>query len=300
MKTSILVLFLLWALVINTKAQTALNEQAVFLSRVTFSDPSYITFRGGIGTIENLTYEVNFAPDFLVSFKKYPNLGLELTPQIILRMFEQHSHPVRTPSYMPKGTLYYRLQSKASKGRELIPFLTIGHHSNGQEGEFYNPDGSINKLNGSFSSNYGTIGLAVNNPVHLSLNPVQSFKASFCYYEIYQPVLRSLYGKIRLHADLESSFVFSKNNDESMPMSRHKSQITSKLRLGWIASDLIHASNLDFKRVIFDWTLAYQPPFVNRLSLFTRLYYGQDYYNIHFERTMKLVQFGILINDFKF
>jgi hypothetical protein len=106
-----------------------------------------------------------------------------VTPMVRLRMFDEASNPVRTPSYMPKGTLQLaRLrnladpkasQSVYSRGPmemllvELIPF---GHHSNGQNNCLFQPRasrpgdacvepasrdaGAVNSIDGSFSTNY--------------------------------------------------------------------------------------------------------------------------------------------------
>ena len=110
---------------------------------------------------------------------------LSATPMVKLRMFREVSSPVRTPSYMPKGTVQFaRLKNLSaadpvededgfSRGpvemwlAEVIPF---GHHSNGQNGCLFtsqarDADGdcleiappqprAINKIDGSFSTNY--------------------------------------------------------------------------------------------------------------------------------------------------
>ena len=73
---------------------------------------SYATFPTDIGNIEPLWFEVNIVPNFYLRQSKNSRLMGVLTPQIILRMYQERSYPVRTPSYMPQITLYYMLNDK--------------------------------------------------------------------------------------------------------------------------------------------------------------------------------------------
>ena len=272
-------------------------------SRITFSDPSYITLRGGFGNIENLMYQANLAPDFNIRFKKYPNLGLELTPHMLIRMIDQYSHPVRTPSYMPKATAYYRIKGQ-SIGKETIPFLTFGHHSNGQDGAFYytdslaaNGDSIINKVNGSFAFNYFAGGVMLLGTDNKTFNPMTKAKFSVQYCLIRQLTLKDIYGKVRFTADLESDFAISKERPDFFSQQKSRSKIISSMQAGWIAGSMLTAESLDLDRLIFSWTLAYQPALFSDFALFARYYYGQDYYNINFDRTISLVQFGLSIRN---
>jgi len=72
------------------------------------------------------------------------------------------------------------------------------------------------------------------------------------------------------------------------------------MHLGWIALEMIDAKPFDLKRLIFSYTLSYQPAIINNVALFARFYYGQDYYNINFERTLTTFQFGLSIRNFSF
>lgn len=114
---------------------------------------------------------------------------LGITPMYRVRIWKENSAPVRTPSFMPKGTFYWdRLQPRAAGHQwgeaaagsgvfRSIPVhslaVTVGHHSNGQDGcIFADASGNgfsaddcpsdpnpvyINRRNGSFSTNYGEL-----------------------------------------------------------------------------------------------------------------------------------------------
>ena len=73
---------------------------------------SYITFPTDIGNLEPLWFEANLIPNFNIRKSKNSRVMGVLTPQIILRMYQEESYPVRTPSYMPHITVYYRLTEK--------------------------------------------------------------------------------------------------------------------------------------------------------------------------------------------
>jgi hypothetical protein len=107
-----------------------------------------------------------------------------LTPMYRVRIWKERSAPVRTPSFMPKGTFQLNYLGPRKLGeqwggrpggggtvRMATIMATIGHHSNGQDGCLYAdsegnafppgelcpedpPEIRINRLNGSFSTNY--------------------------------------------------------------------------------------------------------------------------------------------------
>lgn len=109
---------------------------------------------------------------------------LSATPMVRLRMFNEPSNPVRTPSYMPKGTLqlaWLRNVSKKPRANRaefsegpvrmwLVDIIPFGHHSNGQDNclflprseqagggcarEEFEEGAEVNRIDGSFSTNY--------------------------------------------------------------------------------------------------------------------------------------------------
>ena len=144
---------------------------------------------------DGIRFEADIQPNFVVSqnfgdqlvtddvldrggkfLKAYSIVG---TPRVRLRMFNARSAPVRTPSYMPKGSfteIFMRGERLASDGHDARVGLwalqaTVGHHSNGQDGCLFTTDqlvdgecvgtpdlSKINKTDGSFSTNYVRVG----------------------------------------------------------------------------------------------------------------------------------------------
>jgi hypothetical protein len=123
-------------------------------------------------------------------------LSITGTPAVRIRMFDQVSRPVRTPSYMPRGNVQLIWARNLSPiaaafaraaGEPLGPadrqvslwetHAIVGHHSNGQDGCFFEDearqegdgecvsvepiagDRLVNKEDGSFSTNFVRVGI---------------------------------------------------------------------------------------------------------------------------------------------
>ena len=59
---------------------------------------SYVTLPFDIGNLEPLIFEANISPNFIIRKRKDSRLMGVLTAQIIIRMYNEESLPVRTPS----------------------------------------------------------------------------------------------------------------------------------------------------------------------------------------------------------
>ena len=104
---------------------------------------------------------------------KWNKFPIHLSPRYKVRIFRDNinygdsSLPVRTPSYMPGGTIFIPIRKKATLEMPLIDaaieyepkilqYLSASffHHSNGQDGNEFDQQGNFNYYNGNFSSNY--------------------------------------------------------------------------------------------------------------------------------------------------
>lgn len=63
--------------------------------------------------------------------------------------------------------------------------------------------------------------------------------------------------------------------------------------MGWIAGKLNDEKTFNIKRLIFDYTLSFTPAFLRDIDVFIQYYYGQDYYNIHFDKQLSVIRIGI-------
>jgi hypothetical protein len=147
---------------------------------------SDLVFEGQIAPRIIIVDSIGNATTRVLLEEKAPAWGYQVsaTPMVRLRMFDETSNPVRTPSYMPKGTVQLARFRNVSETTDsdsdefnsgpiemwLLDTIPFGHHSNGQDGCLFTsetrdengdcvdlaPDSTrtVNKENGSFSTNY--------------------------------------------------------------------------------------------------------------------------------------------------
>jgi len=124
---------------------------------------SFVTFPTDIGNIEPLWFEGNLIPNFYIRQSKNSKLMGVLTPQIIIRMYQEKSYPIQTPSYMPQITIYYSFSGESNSKKNITLYGRIAHHSNGQSGDFFLENGELNLKSGDFSTNYVEAGIIKTN-----------------------------------------------------------------------------------------------------------------------------------------
>ena len=256
-----------------------------------------------------------------------------------LRMFDEESSPVRTPSYMPKATIQLAWLKNRSAGSSddeqflrgpiemwLVNVIPFGHHSNGQNGclfveqvriegecEPQQPavDGpeDVNTENGSFSTNYIRFGLEYRR-LHPEGNDPEDIRA----------VTRREWGvggSIELNP---SGYIGGSISDSLKPLyGATRFRVTADVASGnWRAPiPLLNRVNCgrawaggflmfvrDAAPVVDDVTLAVEaaclPSRWGGAGLFVRYYRGQDYYNAAFLENISRLQFGLTFLQAKF
>jgi len=245
-------------------------------------DLSYLVYPIGLSGLDPLYFEADIAPNFIVTRPSWP-FAFVLTPKIVVRMFREFSEPVKTPSYMPRaGVFVWFDQTLHGNEPELYTSLTINHHSNGQAGPFFLPDGSINHDDGDFSTDY----------LELALYATASTQRYFAWSRLalewhvditQTPELRGRYGLRRLH--LSSTLL------NELPLHGSVS-----VELSAILDDFLHASDNSAVRVLerfpFALRYAFMLPGID-LGFYVGYYFGHDYYNIWFDRLINVIQIGI-------
>lgn len=254
-------------------------------------EQSYITFGGGGGMKDRLLFEAKVAPNLIIDCSERHTMFV-ITPKTVLRMFNEFSAPVKTPSYMPRATLYW-LPWEPEVNSSIFPFLslTVSHHSNGQSGKFFTEDGRNNHENGSFSTNY------VDLASHFSLGKNgQSFiKVSAEYHPPSwgDEELKNNYGLLRLNLSLRGLlrelYHLAETNKETHIAGGDLFELT------YIA-DKIQDNASVLNRIIASATYTLAPQALRDIGFFINFYYGQDYYNIRFDDTIKVIRAGIIAN----
>jgi hypothetical protein len=245
-------------------------------------EPAYIAYPFSLSGLDPLIFESNVVAHFFVNRPDWP-FAIVLTPKILVRMFNEDSSPVKSPSYMPRVTAFVWFQQEVQDDAPTVyASVMLSHHSNGQSGKFLNDNGEINHDGGSFSTNYlefTAYGTGFWRPwfawSSLSLEWHPGFNED--------PELKGRYGLTRLH--------FASTVLANLPL---KGQVN--LRVSAILSGFQKTSTTPWMREIerFPISLRYTitVPGID-LGLYLGYYLGHDYYNIYFDRVIHTIQIGI-------
>lgn len=295
MKAYILFLFLCSSyFVFSQKDIDTIPQLDLYKIALINKSDSYITFPTDIGNIEPLLFEANVNPSFVIRERNDSKLMAVLTAQIIIRMYNEESYPVRTPSYIPQVSFYYEANKKEALNY-LVLFGKIAHHSNGQDGDFYNEDSSINLQSGNFATNFFEVGF-LKTAYSNRLKAIKTIKSSI---EIHPKswMLQELKGEfsgLRWHNSF-TSFKFPLNNDEN-----DRANFSLKAETMLLLDNFNDLDIFDLDRINANLTFYYHPKFLQDIGLFIQIYHGYDYYNIYFKRRLSIIRFGIMTEILRF
>ncbi|MDX9908302.1 MAG: hypothetical protein RBS23_02490 [Mariniphaga sp.] len=264
---------------------------------------SYITFGQGLGNIEPLIFESLIAPYFLIRTSHDARLGATLSSPILIRMKAEESFPVRSPSYMPNITFYRQLNSIFGEMYDAsYLFLTLEHHSNGQDGEFYNEDGSFNIETGNFATNQIEFGVFINKNLLPFQNTTEYFRTSVEFFPNIgrEEELKGRYSFLRWN---NSFRIFRFPGYKPKPnQSGHFSQpqVQTKIESAWLFGSINNAAFFNLReRLNFSATIAYRPKALSDVSFFLNFYSGKDYYNMQFFHRINTLRIGLQAFAFK-
>jgi hypothetical protein len=216
-----------------------------------------------------------------------------------MRLFAAYGEPVKSPSYMPGGSLYFRTNSDYYKPKFIS--ISYTHHSNGIEGPTLNPNGTVNTDSGKFTTNFYTIayhmGKRVDKP-GLITNRYSSIGLELHGYLVglgYIPALKNRYGFVRVDGDWAYSIAHAVPDAVDSDKKRFQNWQRFDFQFSYIADkyDNYSAANLK-KRLNIYLKYYYQFPFMQNVSLVAGGgYRGQDEYNIFFQDSYPYVTIGV-------
>jgi hypothetical protein len=244
-------------------------------------EASYLTFPVIVSGVEPLIFETKIVPHFFLTPHDWP-VALALTPKVLLRMFQGPSAPVKTPSYMPRLTLFAWLDKSFDGDPLFYSSVSLNHHSNGQSGPFLNPDGTNNHETGSFATNYLEFSL-----YRGGWKP-ELFDTTSLTFEWHTPIGEELgpgnrYGRFRLRA--ATTVLVHLITDAKFTL-----EVTSILDGFERSSDNVVVRQLE--RFPLSAQYIAKVPGVD-VGLYIGYYFGHDYYNIWFDRLANVFQVGI-------
>ena len=269
------------------------------------NDPNYIFFSQGLGLQRNnytnrmsepLIFEAQIAPNFKIRIDSL--WGISFSPKIIIRMFNRESEPVNSPCYIPNLTVFKITSVPFMYNSNLfnwwirkndITFLTfkVAHYSNGQEGDFYMPDGkTINVNYGNFATNFFEIGF--NWARKDSTKKIDRLDDI-----IYGKVAFEQHVNFWREENLHELYYFTKIYVET------QRNFAERLKLTFIPSVMFGVGKFATKysaETSMSWRFWNKSDF----SLYGRLYWGPDYYNLRYENTILNFSVGFLADPIAF
>ena len=234
----------------------------------------------------------------LFNTPKYPVYFVGVS-RVNLRLFAGRGSPVKSPSYMPGGTLYFRLNKDIYKPSFLS--VAYSHHSNGVEGPTAHPDGTINTDSGKFTTNFYTLTYHTGKRIDNKNTIINRYSAlglemhSALIGLGYAHALKDRYGFLRVNGQWIYNIAKAIND----PIEEHKREFINwqriQLDFAYIADkyDNYNATDLR-KRLNISLKYYYQFPFMQNTSfLIGGGYRGQDEYNIFFQDSYPYVMIGM-------
>ncbi|RZJ86513.1 MAG: hypothetical protein EOO20_18155 [Chryseobacterium sp.] len=251
-------------------------------------DFSYISPKGELGgpTKFVLTGRVT-SSYFLLANPKIP-VYFALVQDFTVKVLDQKSAAVRTPSLKLGGVWYVPIRSNASHYRYAS--LKFMHHSNGQDGQSLNQDLSINTRDGNFSTNYLVLSY------HFGGNVEKGKKGYTLNHDAglqwhkwfdYERALSDDYGFTRIIYNV--SFRKQLENRESWRLNAGLNYAVNNM------ADYKTASLK--KRLNTEVSFHYSLPFMHKAYLMAAAgYYGEDPYNIYYRDKYRYLRFGVSTN----
>jgi hypothetical protein len=321
MRRIMFVALLLVAAANATAQETARRPDAYFLehSRIFYRlPPDDLAFEGQIAP-HLFFHRSDVFGDGDVFDQPVWTWAASFTPLLRLRMLSTESHPVRTPSYMPRPFLDWQLFRASAVDTTWddrryadvpvrlwgITFTPWAHHSNGQDGCLFEhqirgpvtgecigtlPSDSIpvtNKVDGSFSTNFiriraGYSWFAAPDTVG---GPLQLNRR--CTYEFgveYHPIGYLMGALSEDQAEYYSQWQVTLGVEWSAPW---KGQWIVGADARWLNDPAPGVDNW-----AYDAEVSWLPDFLSGWGGFVRYYSGMDYYNLGFMEAISYLQFG--------
>jgi len=271
---------------------------------------SYTSPFGEIGAPTKVIIEGRLTTTYLIIASKHLPVSLALIPDFTVKVLNERSAGVRTPSFRLGAAAYVRLNKDPEHYKYVE--LTFTHHSNGQDGNALNPDGTMNTYNGNFNTNYIT---ALYRFGHFqNQNPKHNAYTSFNHRAgvenhngfNYEPALKNDYGFTRiLYSFSFRRYNLYQVNGRSWEKLKHRNNNDQKAlekEVIRVNADVSYAVNrmAEYKfgsakkRLNTEVSFNYSMPFMQNAFLMASVgYYGEDPYNIYYKNQYSYIRLGV-------
>lgn len=272
-------------------------------------DLSYTSPKGDIGAPTGYVINGKLTSIFMVYAPANFPIAFSLTPDYRVRVREERSAGVRTPSFRFGGTLYVRLTADTKNYKYAQ--LSFTHHSNGQDEDAVLPDGNINTKTGNFNTNYLTASYVFGkftNPVGPSRYFSFNHKVELEWHKWfnYESALIGDYGFTRLNYDFsfrvyqtynatKKGFRKVNSTNELSKGNVEKEQWRFNAQVSYAINKYDSQNFFNPKRRLnVEASANYSLPFMQNVFIMAAFgYYGEDPYNIYFKDKYAYMRFGL-------
>ncbi len=115
-------------------------------------DFSYLSPGGELGAPSKYVINGELIASYFLLASPKTRLSVAVTQRFMARTRTDRSSPIRTPSFRLGTQVFYRLSANVTSYQYLE--AQFFHHSNGQDGAVFRPNGTYNTETGDFSTNY--------------------------------------------------------------------------------------------------------------------------------------------------
>jgi hypothetical protein len=220
-------------------------------------------------------------------------------PRVKLRLLATQGAPVKSPSYMPGGTLYFRLNRNDHEPSFMS--LSYSHHSNGVRGPTLNPNGTFNLDSGKFTTNFYTI--AYTNGKRVDRGNIITNRYQTLGLELHAGLinlgvaeaLKGQYGFVRLNGTWMYNLARARPNPIDRAKTNYNNWMRMQVEFQYIMDDYANYAITNVsKRLNIAAIYYYQFPFMQNVALMAgggRR--GQDDYNIFFQNSYWYLTAGV-------
>lgn len=234
-------------------------------------------------------------PNVVLFNSRNSRLFFLFSPRVKLRLLSAYHSPVKSPSYMPGGTLFFRFTDNTTKPKFLS--VAYSHHSNGQEGLTLDVTGNFNREDGKFTTNFYSLNYYFGK--RLVNDTISRSQYSFIGIELHTGLfntgfseqLTGKYGFVRANGSWMYDLMHDKHNASDLYQNHQRLQAQFTYILDKVydypVTDLHKRLNISLKYY-------YQFGFMDNVAFTIGAgYRGQDDYNIYFQDSYAYVAVGV-------
>jgi hypothetical protein len=280
----------------KTKATRIINQN---FDNIYLQNAKVATFGKETGNPIPTQLVADLTGNFVLFSTPKSRFAFIFNPRVKLRLLNTPGAPVKSPSYMPGGTLYFRTNRDDYKPSFLS--LSYSHHSNGIRGPTLNPDGSFNTDSGKFTTNFYTLtfthGKRVDRANTIS-NRYESLGLELHAALVglgYAHALKDQYGFVRLNGYWMYNLAKARPDAINPETRTFNNWMRLQIDFAYIMDKYSTYNFIDVrKRLNISATYYYQFPFMQNVALMTGGgYRGQDEYNIFFQNSYAYLTLGV-------